>query len=239
MKPIRFSTFLILSLLLYPVFSFSVTISTCTVDGSFNNPEVVIYNHDPVFSWEYDTGISSFNLNVLENNTTIWHIVNSTNSQNTRYLGAGEGYRTFASIASTNLVTGITYGWNLALYTAAGSSGSITGNFCTVISSVPLSNVKSDLRVDFNNPFNPNTGQVTKFRYFVERNSRVAVKIYTLSGEYIETVADHSAYKDMIYTAEWDGLDYSGNPVPSGIYLVNLDFDEPKGITRIVIVTNK
>lgn len=244
MKTLKFLPVSILLLTLASSASFSVEITTYTVDGIFNNPEVVIHGHSPVFSWEYDHAITTFTLNVLRNGTTVGlSIGKSTDSTNTSYLGLGSGYRTiedYDSLTSIEtLLSNTSYTWNITIFIDDGTSAAREGFFVTVISSVSLETLKPDLQVDFNNPFNAAGGQVTKFRYTLNSTRRIKLRIYSLTGEYVLTLAEHYANAGMIYTAEWDGRDHAGNIVPSGIYLVNLDFRESRGVTRKVVVVNK
>ncbi|MDI6640822.1 MAG: hypothetical protein QME68_00725 [Elusimicrobiota bacterium] len=243
-----------------------VNISTYVVDGVHNNPEVVVYNRQPIFSWEYTGEVSSFTVSVstessLPFNTTTWIINSSTNTQNTTVLDiTNNKYRTFITYNSNNsakpLTPNNTYYWNLVLYDISGASYTIptpptVGKFITVISSITLAAPNYDLQVDWNNPFNPDSGQVTKFRYILKGTTdikkKVKVRIYTLTGEYVTTPKHYAPISDddpnwyeilpnREYTAEWDGRDETGEKVPAGLYLVNLTvYGEPKGITKIVV----
>jgi len=240
----------------------AISISTYlfVVDGAQDNLEVVIQGRPPVFSWEFTANgsvcISSFTLSVSTANalpftSAIWVITASTNSINTANLGAGNFRTTLKynsdNSATTALTYNSTYYWNLILYQDDGSSIPIPSfpspaKFVTIISSLTFASGYSyDLQVDYNNPFNPSKGQITKFRYIIrDTNRRVKVKIFNLSGQIVKTLAgDQLALKEREYTLIWDGKNETGEVVPSGIYFVNLDAADPKGITRRVVVTKK
>ena len=218
----------------------SVNISTITIDGLGCNEEVVIHGHNPVFTWEYDLEITSFTVKVLLGAATAWDIAQSTAQANTN-TGAKRSFITYGSTGSAqDLRPGNTYDLVISAYDKYGGSTTASSYFITIVSSFTFDANLSDLQVDFNNPFNPADGQVTKFRYVVGADSLVKVKIYRITGEYVRTLREHPAYADMIYTAEWDGTDYNGNRVDSGVYLVNLDDDgATRGIVRKVVVKNR
>ncbi|MFH2070853.1 MAG: hypothetical protein ABIJ11_06600 [Elusimicrobiota bacterium] len=247
------------------VFSEAPVISTYVVDGVYSNTEVRIHQRTPVFLWEYSGRTSSFTVRVSAvdfsvdsstSNPSVWFLVNgSTTSANTADLGTINNvvtYRTaieygFGDNSKTDLSAGETYFWELKLYNVDVSSAdvsSVTGEFRTVVSSITLPGAGYDIQVDWNNPVNPllsgDKGR-TKFRYIIKDKDRssVKVKIFNLSGEYVKTVAEHSAIKNCEYTAVWDCTDEWGDVVPAGMYFVNLDVGETKGITRRIVVIKK
>lgn len=240
-----------------------VHISTYVVDGVHNNPEVVIYNRQPVFSWDYSGIISSFTIKVgtatapateyILATSTVWVIHTTTSSTDVSLLNLGDSnFRATIEYAGSPLQVKTKYHWALIATSTEGVSTSVLGNFYTIVSSVTLSPTADyDLQVDWNNPFNPDEGQVTKFRYIlkgtkdIKRNVRV--RIYTLAGEYVTTAKHYAPLSDdpnwydalpnREYTAEWDGKDIHGEIIPAGLYLVNLTVNgESKGVTKIVIV---
>jgi len=258
MKKIFFILFvLICSNLL--VFS-DVSISTFVVDGVWNNENVIVYKRVPVFTWEYSGIISSFTINIssesyLVDNSTcaVWYIEETTSSDKVNLINLGEGkFRASIKYEGKELLPNKKYYWKFVSF--AENSVSLTGNFSTIFSSITLKETKNDLKVDWNNPFNPllpgDSGK-TKFRYILKGEDikkNAVIKIYNIAGEYVAT-ARHFAPQEgnyyqtlpnIEYTAEWDGRDWQGNLVPSGIYLVNLEIEgETKGITQRVVVKYK
>ncbi len=67
------------------------------------------------------------------------------------------------------------------------------------------------------NPFNPST--IIDFSLF--ENENVSLSIYDINGKEINKILEKYLLKNT-YKVEWNGRDYNGNYVPSGIYLVNL-----------------
>lgn len=256
LKTIKTAAFFLLASLIPCSNLLSVSISNYLVDGVMNNTEVVVQGRAPIFSWEYTANemlfVSTFTLKVSTQSarpftTTIWSVNTTTDSTNTSVLDEGV-FRTslkfnLDSAASQTLAYNTTYYWDLTLYDSSGTAISIAspGSFVTIISSVVFTGVTYDLQVDYNNPFNPSKGQITKFRYIVkDRNKPVKVRIYNLSGFFIKTLVNGlTALQNREYTLVWDGKDDTGAIVPSGIYLVNMDVGESKGITRKIIVKKK
>lgn len=95
-----------------------------------------------------------------------------------------------------------------------------------------------ELAVEWNNPFNPSAGQVTRFRFAtLDRDRTLALRVYTVSGQ---LVREWSGQVTMgsVYTVDWDGKNDLGEIVARGIYLVNIsDADNPAvKVTRRVAV---
>jgi len=80
----------------------------------------------------------------------------------------------------------------------------------------------ADFKLDQNypNPFNPKT----TIRYHLAHQSHVRLQIYNLKGELIRTLVENKQQAG-IYSQLWDGLDDSGVPTSSGLYVYRLDSD--------------
>ena len=63
-----------------------------------------------------------------------------------------------------------------------------------------------------------------KFRinFTLLEKSQVKINIHDNNGRYILTLTDNSEWPKGENTFEWDGKDLQGNPVPSGIYIIQL-----------------
>ncbi|OGS22958.1 MAG: hypothetical protein A2252_07730 [Elusimicrobia bacterium RIFOXYA2_FULL_39_19] len=259
MKPTKhyLKTALLPVLLFLSANAYPVSISTYQyfVDGILDNTEVVLKDRVPILSWEYTatgtTYVSSFTLKVslesaLPFASPIWSVGLTTNSINTQNLGDNQ-FRTSINYNSDGLGAALlndsTYYWDLMLYDSTESTVTIfaIGKFVTTTSNILFTGSAYELQIDYNNPFNPTAGQITKFRYKSKNlNERVKVRIFTLSGKFVKTLAeDQLALKEREYTVVWDGKNYNEEIVPSGIYLVNLAAGDSKGITKRVIVKNK
>jgi hypothetical protein len=95
---------------------------------------------------------------------------------------------------------------------------------------------KTDLLQNYPNPFNPETW----IPYQLAKNSSVAIKIYTSSGQLVRTLelgdkrAGLYAYKtDAAY---WDGTNESGEPVASGVYFYTIQTDDNYTATKKMVM---
>lgn len=73
------------------------------------------------------------------------------------------------------------------------------------------------LRQNFPNPFNP----TTRIAYTLARSSRVALRIYDVSGRLVKTLVDGSMPAGN-YEEIWNGTDNGGGRVASGVYFYRL-----------------
>jgi len=67
------------------------------------------------------------------------------------------------------------------------------------------------------NPFNP----VTSIRFSLSRETRLSLKIYSVSGQLVTTLLSDTLAPG-VHTAVWDGSDANGGAVSSGVYLAVL-----------------
>ncbi|MFC1481793.1 LamG-like jellyroll fold domain-containing protein [Candidatus Neomarinimicrobiota bacterium] len=102
-------------------------------------------------------------------------------------------------------------GYSYPLLVIAGSDAYIQGAVAEAIATLPQD---FTMGMNYPNPFNPST----RLPYSVMRPARVSLKVYNLIGQ---EVADlYNGWQDMgEYVANWNGLDKSGQPVASGIYI--------------------
>ena len=73
------------------------------------------------------------------------------------------------------------------------------------------------LEQNFPNPFNPSTS----IRYVIPTRASVSVEVYDLSGRLVARLVDARQEKGP-HSIAWNGTDYRGNPVSSGVYLYRL-----------------
>lgn len=106
-----------------------------------------------------------------------------------------------------------------------------------ILSSLTTS-VKSEDIVDnfeilqnYPNPFNP----TTTIQVNIPENSNVSVNIYDLLGTKIKTLYDGSINSGK-YLMVWDGTNYQGLKVSSGIYIYQLRSSEINIIKKMQIV---
>ena len=78
---------------------------------------------------------------------------------------------------------------------------------------------------NYPNPFNSST----TIRYRLAEPGQVRLEIFDVQGRRVKTLAD--GYAGLgVYQVEWDGMDASGKPVATGVYLVRLQ----KGTASLV-----
>ena len=70
------------------------------------------------------------------------------------------------------------------------------------------------------NPFNP----VTKIRFAVSKDSKVALRVYNVRGQLVKTLANERMAQGM-HEVNWDGRDASGSHVASGVYYARVAAD--------------
>lgn len=78
-----------------------------------------------------------------------------------------------------------------------------------------------DLHQNYPNPFNPET----VIKYQLPKLSRVKLELYNLLGQKIRTLVGEEKPAGY-YQVQWDGRDYLGKSVSSGIYILRLDTGE-------------
>ena len=118
--------------------------------------------------------------------------------------------------------------YDLYDYNFADDSWNQTANFCIKGLTVNGSATKTELRnseapesyslaQNYPNPFNSNTS----IFYILPKASKLTINIYNLVGERIKTLIDQpqSAGK---HSVTWDGKDFSGQTVSSGVYIYQL-----------------
>jgi len=75
-----------------------------------------------------------------------------------------------------------------------------------------------DLHQNYPNPFNPKT----VIKYQLPKLSRVKIELYNLLGQKIRTLVDEEKPAGY-YQVQWDGRDYTGKSVSSGVYILKLE----------------
>jgi hypothetical protein len=78
-----------------------------------------------------------------------------------------------------------------------------------------------ELYQNYPNPFNPST----KIRYSISKPEKVTVGIYDIQGSLIKVLVDHELQSPGVYETVWDGTDFTGAKVASGIYFSRLESD--------------
>ncbi len=84
---------------------------------------------------------------------------------------------------------------------------------------------------NFPNPFNPHTAIV----YDVPSAQRVRVGIYNLKGQFVRTMVDADIKRGR-HEIVWNGEDYRGSRVPSGIYFVRMEGKTGNSVRKIMLI---
>ncbi|MCI0406397.1 MAG: T9SS type A sorting domain-containing protein [candidate division Zixibacteria bacterium] len=77
--------------------------------------------------------------------------------------------------------------------------------------------VRFELSQNYPNPFNP----ATTIRYFLPKREKVALEIFNLAGQRVKILAEDEQAAGE-HTAPWEGTDYKGKTLPSGVYFYRL-----------------
>ena len=87
------------------------------------------------------------------------------------------------------------------------------------------------LKQNYPNPFNP----VTRIPYELDRRAHVQITVYSILGEEINTLVnavESPGYREVI----WNGRDYSGQPVASGIYICRFRAGESVQSRKMILL---
>lgn len=81
------------------------------------------------------------------------------------------------------------------------------------------------------NPFNP----TTTIGYTVPVQGKVSLKIYDVSGRYVTTLVDDARGVGR-YSATWNGVNSTGDPVGSGVYFYRLNVGNEMLTKKMVLL---
>jgi len=87
------------------------------------------------------------------------------------------------------------------------------------------------LHANVPNPFNPTTA----IRFDIPERCEVKLDVYDLLGNKVTTLQDGELSTGR-HTVLWDGVDISGQPVPSGVYFYRLVAGEKKATRRMLLL---
>ncbi|MBN2412813.1 T9SS type A sorting domain-containing protein [candidate division KSB1 bacterium] len=87
------------------------------------------------------------------------------------------------------------------------------------------------LEQNYPNPFNPETS----IQYELEKTSRVELTIYNALGEEIVNLVDREQIAGP-HRVTWDGRDYNGNVVGSGVYFYQLQSEHFSAMRKMILV---
>jgi len=87
------------------------------------------------------------------------------------------------------------------------------------------------LSQNYPNPFNP----ITYISYSVAHYDYITIDIINISGKIIKTIVQ-SSHQPGNYEIMWDGTNYQGISVPSGIYFYKMDAAEFIAVKKLVLL---
>jgi hypothetical protein len=84
---------------------------------------------------------------------------------------------------------------------------------------------------NYPNPFNPST----TIPFYLERNMRVTLKIYNVSGQLVRNLVNEvrPAGPNRV---QWDGRDDRARGLPSGIYFARLEAGDFKATRKLLLL---
>jgi len=97
-----------------------------------------------------------------------------------------------------------------------------------LISGIPE---RFELRQNYPNPFNPET----KITFRISERAHVRLRIYNLLGQQINSLFD-KVFEAGSHSVLWDGKDFSGAPVASGVYFYRLDAGEFSEVKKMSLI---
>lgn len=87
------------------------------------------------------------------------------------------------------------------------------------------------LELNYPNPFNP----TTNINYKLGESTFVNLKIYNSLGELVNTIV-HGNQHAGNYTVQWNGNDYNGNQLTSGLYIYELTADNYRESKKMLLL---
>jgi hypothetical protein len=130
--------------------------------------------------------------------------------------------------------------WGLG-HTQAEDTGNATTNFISWVHTMAAGSTQQQgsvsvpkpviLSQNYPNPFNTST----KFSFSVSNKNHVAIDIFNIRGQHVKTIVDKT-FSTGDYNAIWNGVDESGLPVTSGIYLAQMKSPGNIQTLRIILI---
>lgn len=75
-----------------------------------------------------------------------------------------------------------------------------------------------ELTQNYPNPFNP----TTKFKFSIPKQNDVRVVVFDIIGREVKTLVNEKSLVAGKYEVDWDGTNYAGNQVSSGVYFYKI-----------------
>lgn len=88
------------------------------------------------------------------------------------------------------------------------------------------------LQQNYPNPFNP----ITTISYRLGAKTRIRLEVYNSLGQIVRTLIVHQQQLAGIYRVQWDGLNETGQPAASGLYLCRLQANDQVQTKKMVLM---
>ncbi|KAA3620096.1 MAG: choice-of-anchor D domain-containing protein [Calditrichaeota bacterium] len=89
-----------------------------------------------------------------------------------------------------------------------------------------------ELLQNFPNPFNPET----TIRFNVPQNGQVSLFVYNQLGQKVATLMNNSEIKSGYHSLIWRARDDRGFALPSGVYLIRIQFENQKAVKKVLLL---
>jgi flagellar hook assembly protein FlgD len=86
------------------------------------------------------------------------------------------------------------------------------------------------------NIYRPAKGEDLGISFKASEDGRVAVRVYTLSGELVQPVFESEVKAGLWYQTNWNGRNSEGELVASGVYFVSVKGAGVKSIRRVIVL---
>lgn len=100
----------------------------------------------------------------------------------------------------------------------------------------PLHSLSSLL--NYPNPFIPGTGgnSGTTIEFSLNENSSVELQVFNCKGQFVKELISDQTFDKGIHTIFWNGKDKNNIPLPSGIYVYDLEVNGKKQFNKTLIL---
>ena len=137
-----------------------------------------------------------------------------------------KGKNTF--IDSSVPLNDVTYYYWIEAVSESGSSEKIASGYVTTVKSIPF---EFKVSSPYPNPFNPST----TIQYEIPENSHVRLVIYDILGREVSVLTD-TFVSAGTYESVWDGRNYRGETVGSGVYIFQLIAGSNKTHSKVMFL---
>ena len=125
-----------------------------------------------------------------------------------------------------------------AITVSGGSPGSalfLVANGVSTPLGTPTMALGSQQAILNRNLFRPGQGALT-VDYKALATEHVTIKVFNMTGELIELLADWDVTAGLLYQAQWDGRNHNGQSVASGLYFISVHGPSTHVLKKVVVL---